>query len=225
VLGSLALARGGRLYWRTGSLVRSALLDPAPPALPKKPDPNPRGARRCYPRGSVTLAASTRIRVYRAPDPDPHLANDDARTFVACGLRDGRRTSIGDEWPPDIGFEIHGVEFAGRFAAVGVRECSKYGCTTAVRVVDATGAKGPRSRSVSGDRIYDIALKPNGSLAFMWSRLRDGAAPNRELRRCDSQGCAALDSSAEIETGSLALSAASDVYWTNAGQPRSATLD
>ena len=221
-IGSLALARDGRLYWRSGNVTRSALLDPAPPTPSRSADPEPRGRRACFPAGSTAVAASTRVRVYELDDEGAGRS-----AYVACDLRSGRRTELESFDLEGQSHSVDEVRLAGSWVAIAIHDCLKGGCDTSLITADVTRA-GPNGvvRSFGGEaEVRDLALEADGSVAWTTA-----PAPSVyfnggtiQVGRCDGSGCASLDSGDGIEPESLGLSAQSDLYWTH-GSPRSAVL-
>jgi hypothetical protein len=221
VAGSLALARDGRVYWRNGGEPRSAQLAGEPLAESRYSDPEPRGRSACFPSRSATLAASRRIRLYERLSAD-----GDTLTYLLCDLRTGRRTkiiSVFDE--PNQSFAIRHAHLAGTRAAFAGQECFKFGCAAPkVHVVDVTGAAKPRAVA-SGGYVYDVVLRPDGAVAWIAGETpMDPVSPARprELRLCDADGCATLETGADIGPASLALSSGSGLYWTRSGEARTA---
>jgi hypothetical protein len=103
---------------------------------------------------------------------------------------------------------------------------------TAVRVFDLRRV--PRRYAVAtDDAVYgeagvlmtgtDLELKPNGSVAWIWTGMRNGERLT-EVHKFDAGGHVLLDSGADVQPGSLSLSG-STLYWTRAAGPFSATLE
>jgi hypothetical protein len=228
---SLALAPDGRLYWRNGPLTRTYALDPPPPddgreptvpLMPAYNDPEPRGSRRCFPRKSATLAASTRIRVYRVTEPRESKFDDELFSYAACDLRTGHRTALGSDQSADAGLSVVRVAFAGGRAAVGVRECAKYAseCWGTIHLLG--GGKQQPAKIPSGELLFGLVLARTGEVAWIAGR----SAPIRStaVRSCDGTDCATLDTGSDLGWMSLARSEASDLYWMKGDEPRSAPM-
>lgn len=221
--GSLALAQDGTVYWREAELPRSAPLDPTA-GPPFQRDPEPKGRRACFPKGSLTDAASTRVRVYNVDD------GEGEDLYSACDLRTGRRVQFATHFTDNENFQIGVFRFAGSFAAFEV--CNSYrgtACTGQLRLFDADGKRTwPSTQAlVVANRITDIALEPNGSVAWI-NAVEDGyrsPASKDAVFRCELGGCGKVEEGTGIGTRSLALSAGSHLYWTRDGTPRTATLD
>lgn len=205
--GSLALSAGSLLYWTKDGAVRTTMLDEAAPRRDPRPDPAFGGSRRCYPRGSVTLAGGSRARVYRARDGD-------RRDLVACDLRSGRRVRFAFYTPPDATYTLGPVRFAGRFVALSVRSCS-LDCTTSVVVIDLDRGRARTAGSTgSAPHATDLVLAKDGAVGWI---VED------EVWRCPASGTCdgRIDLGRFARPRSLALSRGGRLYWTMPdGTPR-----
>jgi hypothetical protein len=218
--GSLALAPDSHVYWRKAGVPRSAQL-PEQPQLPEVPEP--KRSRACFPKGSVTELATTRVRVFAQDDEGVRTG-----AVVACDLRTGRRVELASFDLDGQSYQIGHLRAAGTAVAMGAYDCFKEGCSSSIVVADVAGGAA-RSVATLGGRalFFDLVLKANGSLAYTWGPLPSSSAPARvtELRSCDAGGCTTVDGSGEVAPRSLALSPGSQLYWTRAGEPRTAVLD
>lgn len=187
-------------------------------------------SRPCAMKGSKTLAASEHARVYRTP----HDADGD-RDVVGCLYRTGRRRILGSggsEFNPIAAETYVGrVRLAGRFVAFSDHITGRWGQGFTIEVVDLRSGKRrtawgipPRRDSGQSADVESIVLRKNGSAAWMYVfRASPEATLERFVAKLDGDGQARLAEGADIEPGSLALANAT-VYWTQAGQPRSAPL-
>ena len=212
---SLALAADSRIYWTNAGAPRSARLDPEPQAFP--PPRAIGGNRRCYPRGSETLAASAWARVYT-------LVGAEAERIVACNLRSGRRVLVDEVYARQT-HDVDRAAFAEPFVAVAIRGCLGGSCGgRRVQTVDlARGTVRTVDGGEGGDwRVTDLELRPSGAVAWIGTLAAEGLAEYTELNACSPSDCARLDGGAGLERGSLAQATLERLYWTGAGVPRSA---
>jgi hypothetical protein len=175
------------------------------------------GAKRkpkpCSRKGSTTVAASSKLRVYEVGGYERTvfgcLRSTNKRMIVArysscdCSTSDepqptiwmNRETVAANEYgcPPPGG----GTECSGIVASFDVRRRVK-------RYAEV----------VPGGIVDNLVLKPNGSFAYI---------ANDTVRKADSAGIGQLDAGPNVEEGSLAR-ASSIVYWTKAGQAYSTRL-
>jgi hypothetical protein len=174
------------------------------------------GRAHCAPAGARVVLANARVRVYR-----------DGPEVVACWVRTGRETSLGyRESGGSGGFAdvVRQLRLAGRFVAHSLVTCRDR-CSVRVVVTDARTSR-TRERSVPAgldpNAVRDLELRPNGSVAWIGPSSVGEGAP-LEVRARDASGERTLDSGADVEPHSLALSGAT-LYWTKAGRPVSAQL-
>ena len=167
---------------------------------------------RCRPKGSETVAASTRVRIY-------YVTRGGTDRTVACVLRTGRRTVLGEVYARES-FGLSIVRFDGWFVAFGFQGCTGPFCGAGVGSVDVRSGSTMR-RCCWLDPPTDLVLKSNGSIAWI---VRDPFATSARVQKLDAAGYQELDSG-PIDPTSLALSRSSQVYWTNAGVARSAPLE
>ena len=166
-------------------------------------------------RSGTTVAANSRAEVVRDGRSD--------YTAYGCHRRPRRLTRIGRY---DI-FDATGprsFRLSGRFVAWDYLACNKtVDCQARVGVADLrTGKKrGTNLTSFGALAATDREVTPTGAAA--WIRAA-GASTTLEVRKFDAAGESLLDSGTDIEPDSLAVSG-STVYWTRAGQPKSAPLE
>jgi hypothetical protein len=177
--------------------------------------------KRCFPKGSQTVAASDRARVYEWSQPD------DRDVVQVCVFRTGRRIELGySSTAARDSFYLQRVRFAKWQLAYVWRGCLVY-CNNGVARVNLR--TGQRRGFASGEYISvpDLELKSNGSLAWIQQEFDSSAGqPLRNIRvlKHDAGGTTELDAGMGIASESLALSD-SWLYWTRAGEPRFAMLD
>jgi hypothetical protein len=199
------------------------------------------GSPRCYPKGSVTLRSTERIRVYEDRD----------ETKVGCVLATGRRTDL-DFRPYLVAYPVPAISIAGHvvaFALEGQADPNMRDDDTHVFVRDLrTGEPPPEFTSegapfaVSHPRKYDgqvgsVKLKRNGAVAWIACRTRinpDYGDPRPgcvragafdEVHKLDAgeDDPELLDKGRLIDPRSLRRRG-SRITWTNHGRRRSATL-
>jgi len=166
----------------------------------------------CQLKGSRTIAASSKVRVYEIGDID--------RTVFGCLRATGKRKqvatytscdcSVGDEPTPRIWLNREAL-------AVNRYGCPPPGlegdCGGTVASFDLRKRVKRYGEEVPKGFVAQLVLKANGSFAYI-------AADT--VRKADSAGVGELDAG-PVEAGSLAR-AGSIVYWTRAGQAFSARL-
>jgi hypothetical protein len=189
------------------ALLAGALaLAPAAEGAKKKPKP-------CSRKGSTTVAASSKLRVYEVGSYDrvvySCLRSTNKRMVVArysscdCSTSDepqptiwlNRETVAANEYgcpPPGGGTECNGI----------------------VASFDARRRVKRYAEVVPGGIVDNLTLKPNGAFAYI-------AADT--VRKADAAGVGQIDAGPGVEEGSLAR-AGSIVYWTKAGQAYSVRL-
>jgi hypothetical protein len=166
----------------------------------------------CQLKGSRTLLASSKVRVYEVGDLD--------RTVYGCLRGTGKRKavasysscdcSVGDDPTPQV--------WASREAlAVNSYGCPPPGlgdCVGTVSSFDLRKRVRKYHDTVPKGFVAQLVLMPNGSFAYIGGDT---------VRKADGAGAGELDPGPAIEDGSLAR-AGSIVYWTKADQPFSARL-
>src|SRR3954470_5746849 len=189
------------------ALLAGALaLAPAAEGAKKKSKP-------CSRKGSTTIAASSKLRVFEVGGYDrvvySCLRSTNKRMVVArysscdCSTSDepqpkiwlNRETVAANEYgcpPPGGGTECNGI----------------------VASFDARRRVKRYAEVVPGGIVDNLTLKPNGAFAYI-------AADT--VRKADAAGVGQIDAGPGVEEGSLAR-AGSIVYWTKAGQAYSVRL-
>ena len=177
---------------------------------------------RCFPPRSQTVFRDTRVRVFtRVSDDDP----DVART-VACVLADGRRYKLAED-----GVDLSHTERVGRVSVVGrwLGYAVTYGehtsfdrgwpCALSLR----TG----RRRCGGGLPVLGMGISRAGSLAWLtFEGVSSGGDPYCcEVYEWDAgaEDPVTLDQGPDINRDSFAVGGRF-VYWTDAGEPRSAMM-
>jgi hypothetical protein len=130
---------------------------------------------------------------------------------------------------PDFPTGFGPIALAAPFVAYGdYSDCAAAFCNpNSVVLQDPRGGKGsPVRGQVSVATIYDLELKPGGSLAFIASTFDPNGSivPGLSVVKVEHGASAVvLDSGAGVTSGSLAL-AGSTLYWTDAGTPMTAPI-
>ena len=181
--------------------------------------------RACEPRGSEVVLENTEARIYFVHKGTAY------RAYACSNRRRNPRHHLLARWrgcectaPED--FEPQ-VWLAGEVVAWNQVYCdpngeSCTGYTTSMRVTS-----GRPLRTADTGPIMELALKPNGSFAYLRFVRNDLSTPADdvfEVHKTDEQGAALLDAGRGIDMGSLAQ-AGSRLYWLNDGQPRTAILN
>ena len=215
---SLATSRDGRAYWLNEGEPRSAQV--AGPAN----DPavaNPRGNRRCYPRGARTAAASARVRVYRTVTPSN---SSDIYTYTACDLRGGRRVVLARTVPPrgPEAVRIVGYRVAMASGFCGLHLCAYGGV---VRADVRSGRLRTLQEASNRHEVTDLLLTPSGSVAWIQRLLNEGGTTTgRTAAACDGDECRELESDEAIAERSLGHSHGGSLYWTVGDSARATPL-
>jgi hypothetical protein len=169
-------------------------------------------AKPCQLKGSRTLLASSKVRVYEVGDLD--------RTVYGCLRSTGKRKAVasytscdcstGDDPTPQLWVTREAL-------AVNSYGCPPPGlgdCAGSVSSFDLRKRVRKQQDTVPKGFVDQLVLMPNGSFAYIASDT---------VRKADGAGAGELDPGPAIEKGSLARAGAI-VYWTKAGQPYSARL-
>jgi hypothetical protein len=181
----------------------------------------------CSPKGTKTLAASSRVRIYRgAPEP----SHGQAAPFYGCLKSSGKSGRIGPVKRGEGNASMSGP-FGFNSTSAGAIESRQSGDTTWVYAVarNIQADYGKRCLVGSTDQAGQlptvrILLIHNSAEALVWAAITPsptGRAPL--IGACDTQGTRVLDSGAGVEIKTLELRG-STVTWVNAGGPRSAQL-
>ena len=209
------MTRSRGMRWVTGSAVAVVMAGCAVGAAAASaggPAATARTASRgCYPKGSTTIAQDKAGRFYSSGG-----SPSDTRWYV-CAFNQGTSrklgyTAIPYEWVPSD------AKVSGRDVAFFV--VFTHGPGASVRVIDMLTGHSTFSGS-GGFSAGSLALKADGSVAWIASVPGPAGSRSWDVRRHDSTGTATVDSGPQIDPGSLAAGG-SWLYWTNAGSPRSA---
>lgn len=182
----------------------------------------------CALRGSTTVVASERARVFLTTD-----RRTEVQTLYGCLFRAGKRVRLGRFGDREyFGLpRLAGAKVAFRRGSGGTGSVG-----TGVRVFDLRsrrrvfGWDAPAASTLCARGqwgIADIALKPNGSVAWLMDDDPGcNDTPGRfEIYKHDRPGAALLvDSGDDIERDSLAW-AGTQLYWTRGGAARSAAFE
>jgi hypothetical protein len=174
---------------------------------------------KCTLRGSKTLAADARGRVFEKDHAD-------GAYIYGCLYRTGRRFAIGDN-PHDDFLSIDALALASPFVAYGETTASTIGTYEIVerldlrngRIKDVTDSK----REDPDPGIDQVVLTPRGAVA--WIGYGNDYTDILKVEKLDAAGHALLDPGPGVENGSLAVTRSGRrLYWSNGGEPRSAVL-
>jgi hypothetical protein len=194
----------------------------------------------CQPDGSEAVAENLFARIYSV---DRFVEEDDGRdletAFFACRFDSGRSRMLGRNYCgyySGCDYLDHPVLAGERVAYVSGFEDYRYETRRrfTLIVLDTASFSFERQfdwRTPTPDAyerdITALVLKSNGSIAWILYRV-DWRSFERtytyEVWKADSGGTVLLDSDPQIDPESLALNG-STLFWTRAGEPRSATLD
>jgi hypothetical protein len=188
-----------------------------------------RRASACASAGSKTVLASRYARVFTKPRiVRPRYR---VRRWYGCLYSRGAKIPLATVGEPGIfttavsephlsrAFVGLGLEYEGP-AGGNYGQIRVVNLRTGRALVNELAADGDEGASITG--VPDLALKANGSVAWIVA-VRQGSGTVYRVMRHDVNGRAVLDSGADIDPSSLALSS-STLYWTRAGQPHSAEL-
>jgi hypothetical protein len=175
----------------------------------------------CFPPHTKTIAADAKIRVFQTRRVVEH-----AHVTYGCLL--GRKRPV-KFLLPDFPTGFGPIALVAPFVAYGdYSDCAAAFCNpNSVVLQDLRGGKGtPVQGQVSVATVYDLVLKPNGSLAFIASTFDTNGSiiPGLSVVNVEHGASAVvLDSGTGVMSGSLAL-AGSTLYWTDAVAPRAAPI-
>jgi hypothetical protein len=191
------------------------LLSPSGTAAAKSHRPT------CFPPHSKTIAADAKVRVFQTRKVVQHT-----HVLYGCLLRRKRPVTF---LLPDFPTGFGPIVLAAPFVAYGdYSDCAAAFCNpNSVVLQDLRGGQGkPVQGQVSVATVYDLVLKPNGSLAFIASTFDSNGAiiPGLSVVKVEHGATpVVLDSGAGVTSGSLAL-AGTTLYWTDGGAPRTAPI-
>jgi hypothetical protein len=193
-----------------------ATLAAAPAADAKK--------RPCKSRGSSTVVASDRARVFAT-----HRDSDIDGEYYAClyGRKRDKRLAV---WRSSAGGSRDGVAFqlfpsprTHQLVAFAQIDCGFYDCGYIAKTIDLDTGK--RKRLASGPGLRSLRPAATGSLALIddtsypWE-----AGPSYRVRKVESRGTTVLDEGPDIDPASLAV-AGSWVYWRRGSVTHTATIE
>ena len=182
--------------------------------------------RSCAKRGSDTIAANAKARIYAVHEPSREYV------YYGCLHRRPRPVYLAMEYMSGGGgiglglfFQLRG-RLAG-FAQVHQGPNDGDGVYE-VAAMDLRTRRKLRAHSDYGF-VHDLALTSRGSLAFVTSRSRRpaaGVAPRGgyNVWRAGSEGAAIVDAGEEIDPASLAVGGGW-MYWVHGAAPRSAPIE
>jgi hypothetical protein len=193
-------------------------------------------ARKCGQTVSRLLLADGQAEVYEAPYS---RAVSEILGVFGCVYRTGRRSEVGEAPEPDYGGPGGGTgvideTLAGTFIAYAETHFSPYNVSDkyvfvrdlstgrVVHEVPTGVAVKPVPGQVGLGTVVALVVEGDGSVAWIV-----GTGPENgtyQVHAVDGAGSRVLAVGADIDPGSLAL-AGSTLYWTQSGQPRSATLE
>jgi hypothetical protein len=183
-------------------------------------------ATACAKKGSKTVAASERARIYTQKGTGQEKGSV---LYFGCWYSNERRTKIYTAGDPDVdhagtfrlaekfvGFETETADPTGGESDASVQV---FNLKTGKRVAsELVGDNNATFHSVTA-----LVVKANGS--FGWIEAATAASQvNRRVKARDKSGLRLLDDGTDIRPDSLAL-AGSTLYWTRGGAPRSASLN
>jgi hypothetical protein len=187
----------------------------------------PAGAARdasCAMKGSKTIRADTRARVF------VHRSRANGTVYYACLYRNGRRREIPLPDEAYRGWTLASPYLSylepGGASTVSVDVLWVYDIRTGMEYEAAEAVQSEEGSSA----IENPLLAPTGAVAWIRARTRPDSArtqviTERSVEKWSPAGEATLDPGPTVDAGSLALSTSGRrVYWTNAGEPRSARL-
>ncbi|HEY7631174.1 MAG TPA: hypothetical protein VH817_10755 [Thermoleophilaceae bacterium] len=177
----------------------------------------------CTPKGAKTVEAGARVRVFT-------LTKGDSTNLYACRLSNKKRFLLASaDEAGGTGDSVSLVRVAGRFVAWDSQpfdDSERYnpdfqGFPSGVHALDTSTGKRRTAPATSGNpsasTVTALVLNPSGSFAWI------GSGGALEVHRYDATGDTILDSGTGIDPASLAASAA-QLYWLNAGAPRTASF-
>jgi hypothetical protein len=182
----------------------------------------------CYRYGGTTEVQSPKVRIFFK-----YHEYDDGARYYGCLRHVGKRVFLDDASTsqtygsgPDL-FRLHGRLVAWTGSACGLEVCSLYSLT-----VDLQSRKKIRSYAYGPQDVdsypVDLQLAPSGSFGLMQAarpnpQLQPGVPYTYSVISVTAEGSTVLDSGMDIDKSSLAIGGRW-LYWTRAGQPRSAEL-
>lgn len=184
-------------------------------------------AAACIPKGAKTLAASSRVRVYRDAAPGPSQGR--AAPFYGCLKSSGKSSRIG---PVKRGGNASmSGPFGFRSTWAGAIESLQIGDTTWIYAAarNIQSDYGRRCLVGSADQAGQlpavrVLLIDDNTEALAWAAITPSPTGHAPLiGACDTRGTRVLDSGAGVEIKTLELHG-STLSWGNAGGPQTAQL-
>jgi hypothetical protein len=175
---------------------------------------------KCAMKGSKTLAADARGRVFEK-------LNRDGEFLYGCLYRTGRRFPLGEN-PHDDEVSIDILALTSPYVAYGETDRTPYGSTEFLARIDLRNGRekdvGDGFSTLNADGpIEELLVTRGGALAWTYTGLSD--PPALTVEKLDADGRSVLDPGPGVDHGSLAATPGGHrVYWSNGGQPRSAPL-
>ncbi|HEY1360384.1 MAG TPA: hypothetical protein VGF21_18930 [Thermoleophilaceae bacterium] len=145
----------------------------------------------------------------------------------ACLYSTGKRFELGRNWDDEL---VETPRLTAPYVAWASVGCGNVTCQSAVEVADLRVGKVVKNLPATtgglpgnSNRVTDMVLKPNGSLAWIVD-IGSSVGSDRQVVAVDSAGRRLLDSGGNIDPESLTLSG-STLSWTESGASRSASLN
>ena len=240
--GRFVSARHARLFYRVRDLPRRGSRD-CRSTHERYPDYSPAVLgldgvppfSGCRSQRATTLLRSDASRVFTQYAPsdesDPWSSGLVTHVYACLFAKPKRRVDLGRNYDDEtievpriastlVAYSVGVTSLAGSFAQIRVLDLSK---AIPARTVDAT----PGPPQSGTNRVRDLVLKPNGSLAWTVGRGSfDPAYPafQQQLWARDASGERLLDSGPNVHLESLELNG-STLTWLHGEIPRSATLN
>ncbi len=204
--GSISMRSGVVLL-----LVGLGLLAAAPAEAAKR--------KPCAAAGSKTVRADTHGRAFR-------VRRQGTRKYYACLYRSWRRVRIA----PDPGDYVTNLGLASPFVVfLSEQPTSQIASHELKRVDIRSGATvtvawfGHHYEGINA--LEDLVPTRRGTVAWIRNHWLGGEQPRRSVGKFEAGSQSTVDPGPDVGTGSLAVTRSGDrLYWTNAGEARSAPL-
>ncbi len=186
----------------------------------------------CRATGSRTVVATNQGRIFTIRD---RLAGRPVTFYFGCLYRVNRAFALGRDFQGRTFTDtLRHARLAGPYAGYAVTSTVEQPCGSAaeVRVKDLrTGRmeqRAPGAAQSGPERITDLELKPNSSVAWIATTCVPAGPGRDEVRAIDGDGRRTLDTGVDgaaddVQGASLALSG-STLYWTKGGAAVTARL-
>ena len=180
---------------------------------------------RCSAASGKLVSQTSTVRLYRVGDP----AGTQELRYYICSRSTGRQFRVDGSDPED--YVSKGLASAGKyvlFAVIG-HAGEDLGTLHPTVLNVTTGGKQVYNTSAedfSTLKLSALAVNAEGSAAWVYEQFPLDAGEGirqRQVQKGDADGSAVLDDGLGIDPASLKLDGTS-LTWTNAGQPKSATL-